>query len=461
MMNSIDRIKKIYRKIMDLLPDGLMIIDKNGIVLYMNNVSESFNGKSKEDLIGKNVRDLVNDKFFTPAASLKALNSGKTEIIMQELRNKKKLMVYAYPLKIENEIEYIVTISKDITEQLILKQMLEEKEQLIQFFTESYEMDSFDGMKLHSYKMDKINRLIQKIAFTDINVLLTGESGVGKTHYAKIIHNLSKRKEKPFVVINCGAIPENLLESELFGYVAGSFTGASSKGSPGLFESANGGTIFLDEIGEIPLHLQVKLLEVIQEKKTRRIGSKEFTPIDFRLITATNQDLRQLIKEKRFREDLYYRINSFEIEMPPLREHIEDIPMLVQHFVQKYNQRENVNKQVNGQFIGFLCRYDWPGNIRELEHIIESACIISEGEFLSVEELPEDIVRLHEIDDLSVMLSKEKSLKTMLELVEKEIIQKEYEKYKNSYKVAEALKISQPSAWRKIKKYCSVLYDER
>ena len=236
--------------------------------------------------------------------------------------------------------------------------------------------------------MDEVFSLIESVASTDATVLIRGESGVGKELVADALHYNSNRKSKPFIKVNCAALPESLIESELFGHEKGSFTGASAQ-RIGRFEAANGGTIFLDEFGDIPANIQVKLLRVLQEREIERIGSTMANKVDVRIICATNRNLEKLIEEGTFREDLYYRINVFPIHIPPLRERINDIPVLSNFFIDKYNKKHGKEiKRITTMAIDTLMVYHWPGNIRELENCIERACILSTDHVIRTNNLP-------------------------------------------------------------------------
>jgi len=251
---------------------------------------------------------------------------------------------------------------------------------------------SFENMIGKSKVMQEVYELIEKSATTDSTVLITGESGTGKEMAARAIHFLSRRNERPFVSINCAALPENLLESELFGHVKGSFTGAVAD-KKGMFEVAQRGTLFLDEVGETSPWTQVKLLRAIQERKIRRVGGTEEIPVDVRIIAATNLDLKRRIEEGKFREELFYRLNVISFEMPPLRKRVEDIPLLVQHFLQKYCQQMGKKmKRLAPEVIGYLETYPWPGNVRELENVIERVVAIEDRETITAASLPREIV---------------------------------------------------------------------
>lgn len=251
----------------------------------------------------------------------------------------------------------------------------EEKRMLTEALSERYNLEGIIG---RSTAMRNIMELVKKVAPTDITVLITGESGTGKSLLAKVIHFLSRRKDKPFVTINCSAIPETLLEAELFGYEKGAFTGAYTS-KKGKFELADGGTVFLDEIGDMPLSLQPKLLRVIQDKEVEKLGGERTVKVDVRVIAATNRDLGQLVKNGLFREDLYYRLNVFPLHIPPLRERREDIPLLIDHFLRVLSARYNKKVSISPRAVELMMEYPWYGNVRELENLLERLVILKEG----------------------------------------------------------------------------------
>ena len=280
------------------------------------------------------------------------------------------------------DVEELKAVIKDA----LSKKGIKEEDAL--FMKDAEDALSFGNMIGKSKGMLKVYSLVKKVADTTANILITGESGTGKELVAKAIHENSLRKDKPFVVINCGGIPENLLESELFGYMKGSFSGAYAD-KPGLFELAHRGTIFLDEIGELPQFLQVKLLRVVQEKTFRRIGGTEDIKVDARIISATNQDLEQKVKNSSFREDLYYRLNVIPVKIPPLRERNEDIPLLTSYFIEKYSKEfEKEIKKISPYALRLLMQYPFPGNVRELENIIERSVALETTNII----LPENLV---------------------------------------------------------------------
>lgn len=276
--------------------------------------------------------------------------------------------------------ELLLTVQRALS----YEQALAENEVLKSSLTTNYHFDSIVG---DSEPMLQVYRLIEKIARTDSTALILGESGTGKELVAKALHSASPRFDKPFVTINCTAMPDNLLESELFGYKKGAFTGANTN-KKGLFEVANTGTIFLDEIGSIPANMQMKLLRVLQEKEVRRVGGTENVKIDVRVIAATNEDLETKIKEKLFREDLYYRLSVIPIHLSPLRERLDDIPPLVNHFLQQFKEENGREVEVSSKVLNALCSYDWPGNVRELENMIKRVATLCENDRIVIDDLP-------------------------------------------------------------------------
>ncbi len=303
--------------------------------------------------------------------------------------------------------------------------------------------------------MQRVFELVKKVAPANASVVITGESGTGKEVVARAIHSLSQRKDKPFVALNCGAIPATLIESELFGYERGAFTGADQR-RLGNFELAHGGTLFLDEIGELPIEMQGKFLRVLEERKFRRLGGKAEVEVDVRVICATNRDLKEEIKRIRFREDLYFRLHVFTIHLPPLKERREDVPLLVQHFIEKFNGE--TNKHVQGLSPGamdVLQNYAWPGNIRELRNTVERAMILTDGDIIDEEHLPPDM-RPSRAEAASLRLP----LGVGLRNVEKEYILASLQKNGgNKSRTAELLGISEKTLYNKLNRYAALARD--
>lgn len=307
-----------------------------------------------------------------------------------------------------------------------------------------------------SEEMKQVIDIIRKVSYVDSTVLLLGKSGVGKSAIAKLIHKNSERASNRFISVNCGAIPSALMEAELFGYMHGSFTGGQKGGKEGLFEAAEGGTIFLDEISELPLNLQVKLLEVLQENSIRRIGATQSIPIDVRVIAATNSDLYELVEKKLFREDLYYRLNVVPLDIPPLHKRPEDIRELTAYFLKKYTRKHRVQKQIHPDVVCVFEKYEWPGNVRELENIVERLVVTVADPIIQQNHLPAAF-QLPTGNSIVDMMNQSTflPLKEAKKLFEKELILKAYDTFQNMYKVAEALEVDQSTISKKIKEYRS------
>jgi len=360
--------------------DGIHILNSEGQTLYINKACERIEGITLEEASKNNIRKLVEQGVYSESVTLKVLEINATATIMQKVKNGNEVLATGTPIYKNGKIDKIVVNSRDVTELNFLRQALSEKESLATKYLEELRllrMESLKGSEFvaKSQKMKKIEHLASIVAKVDSTVLLNGESGVGKGVIGKYIHNKSNRSEDPFIKIDCSAIPENLFESEVFGYEKGAFTGAEKSGKIGLLELANGGTVFLDEIGDMPLHMQPKILRAIQDREIIKVGGKEVIHINVRFIAATNRDLKQMVADKKFREDLYYRLNVIPIFIPPLRERKEDIIPLVQDITKKINERYGMNKNFTNGEIEVMLQYDWPGNVRELENIIERVMV--------------------------------------------------------------------------------------
>lgn len=380
----------------DHLDTGVHIIDANGITILYNSACQDMDGINEVDVIGKNLKDLVRQGVFSKSIGLEALEKGE-KVSDSQLVNGRIIFTTSVPIfNSDNSIKFIITSCMDISKmertQKELDSIKRANESLIRELSiQSSNLKDDDTIISHSKIMEELKYLARRIAVVDSTVLIQGESGVGKGLLSEYIHRNSMRKNGPFIKINCATFPENLIESELFGYEPGAFTGASKQGKVGLIELSNKGTLFLDEIAELPLTLQAKLLNVLQDKIITRIGSNEFIKVDTRIIAATNQNLKSMVKEGKFRLDLYYRLNVVEIEIPPLRQRKDDIIPLTKLFLYKINHKYNLSREISSKAMKVLLSHDWPGNVRELENEIERAAVTCQGMIINADDFKGDI----------------------------------------------------------------------
>jgi len=441
--------------------DGLWICDGEGKILKINKASEKINEVNAEDVVGRNVKELEQEGIFDKSVTLEVLKKKKRVSILQTLSNGKTLLVTGNPIFIDGKLEYVVINDRDITDLIRLKEELEESRKR----SRKYYKKLQDALKRKggeetrfifcSKVMRSIHETVQNVAEVDVTVFLQGESGVGKTRLAKMIHALSVRSKAPFIHVNCGAIPENLLESELFGYVKGAFTGARNEGKPGLVEMADKGTLFLDEITELPLNLQVKLLHFLDSEVVKRVGDTKERKIDVRIIAASNRDISKYVKMKRFREDLYFRLNIVPIVIPPLRDRREDIPLLIAYFLERFNKKYGKEVTISSEAVDLLCRYSFPGNIRELSNILERLIVMSRKPQIEIGDLPdyvkENVFVPLETDPTAVPLKT--TLKNAVSEYERSILKKALTVCRTQQEMAELLGVSQPTIARKLRQY--------
>lgn len=442
--------------ILDMSFDQITIADGEGVFTKVSKSCEMYFGVSEDKLVGYSAFELENNGVFDISVTAEVVRKGKKVTLIQRTGADKTLMVTGIPMfNEEGKIIKIINISKDITESQMLGQELKDTQSQLQWFqNELNKREAIHNSKI-SYKsvaMNKIMDLVLHICDLDATVLLLGETGSGKGYVARLIHESSIRKEEPFIPINCGAIPENLLESELFGYDSGAFTGAVKGGKRGLFEIAGKGTIFLDEVGDMPMNLQVKLLHVLDEKKVFRVGGEKPIKVEGRVIAATNKDLKKLIQEGKFREDLYYRLNVVPINIPALRERKEDILILIKMFLNENNKEHRTNKIISEAGYNVLTNYDYPGNIRELGNMIERLVITTRGDIIEALQVKEIIEPTESCRKSNFSTDEIIPIKQAVENLEKEILQSAFIKYKTTRKVAEILEIDQSTVVKKTKK---------
>jgi PAS domain S-box-containing protein len=427
---------------MDMLccPDGMIIVDKNYKINKLNNVAARILGIRREELIGVDIRTILKDVVFEDILSMKSSYLEKTDCDFIVNSNRIPCNIKITPVKTNSQLIGMVIMFREM--KYIHK--------TVNIVTGNKARYIFDDIITVNDKMKKTIKDAQKFARTRGCVLIEGESGTGKELFAHSIHNFSNRKDGPFVAVNCASIPRELVESELFGYERGAFTGAVKEGKPGKFELANGGTIFLDEIGELPLDLQAKLLRVLDSYTITRIGGKYEKKLDVRVVCATNRNLLEEVKRKNFREDLYYRLNVFKINIPPLRERKEDIKVYIEHFIDRLNRANFTHKIASPEFISCAENYIWKGNVRELENVVERAYYLCDEEVISEKYLPDEIryYRIVESEDFV-----DNRIITV-EDVEKQSIIKALIKTKGHViEAGKMLNMSKSSIYRKINKY--------
>lgn len=443
--------------ILNSLKDDLLVTNRDGIIVRASKGSGDIYNVNSEELLGQSVYELELQGLFTPNVTSIILRDKKKVTLVQTTKQGKKLLVTGIPVKdSKGEIVRVVSYSHDITELIEVKKYLDSMEDEMGRVKTELEMLRnkhllTEGLVAKSEKMQNVLSTAVQVSDVDVNVLLLGESGVGKSHLAKFIHNKSPRNNGAFIEVNCGAIPDHLFEAEFFGYEAGAFTGASRNGKVGLVELADRGTLFLDEIGELSLTHQVKVLKFIQEKQFYRVGGRKLRKVDCRLIAATNKDLEKGVREKEFREDLYFRLSVVPITIPPLRDRPEDIFPIITYFLQQFEKKYNRTKELDEAVTHSLLTYEWKGNIRELINMIERLVVTSPTSLVTAEHLPQSI-RNQETQGI-FQRADGLMLKDALEYVEKEMLLKAKKQNRTTIEMANALGISQPSVVRKLKKY--------
>lgn len=367
-------------KFFEVSYDGIIIADGEGRIVYMNPACERLEEVSKEYILGKYAADLEAEGVYEISVTVMVLREKRPVTIMQYLGGK-KLVITGIPIFEGDRIKWVYINERDVTELMQVKGdsvRARKRADMYKQRLENMRKSAFDDEIIASSpEMHKIMELLGRVSPTDITMLLEGESGVGKGVLAACVHARSGRAEKPFVKIDCGVLPENLLETELFGYEKGAFTGASTEGKQGLVEAADGGTLFLDEIGELSLGLQVKLLRLLQEQVFIPVGGLREKKVDIRVIAATNRDLQVMVDKGGFRSDLYYRLSVLPISIPPLRERRDDIFPFIRHFLSMYNGKYFFRKKVSHSAVNALCRHSWPGNVRELSNVMERLVLVT------------------------------------------------------------------------------------
>jgi len=463
--------KQEYRKncqivadaIIQSTPVGIWITDGEGDTIAVNRASERLSNFKAADMIGKNVEQLLKEGFMDISSTIKTLRSRKTEHVWQRIQKTGKyLLVTSTPVFDDNgNVSMVVTTEQDLTHLEKLREKLQHSRHISSKLEQ--QLSELNLMELRkqqiiaeSKEMQQVLRIGLKLGGLDVsNILILGESGTGKGLMAKFIHENGKRKGKPFIQVNCAALPETLLEAELFGYEKGAFTGAQKGGKAGLFELANTGTLFLDEIGDLPLSVQAKFLKYLDDQEILHLGGVKPFKVNCTVITATNWNLEKRVQEGRFREDLFYRLNAFRVEIPPLRKRRSDILALTYFFLKKYNQLFRTKKEISPEALSKILSYRFPGNIRELDNIVKQTVALSDTQKID-DELLRALKNGEKVIPLSpstIETKRGKSLSDQLQLLEKKLLREAMIQCKSTRKAAAFLGTNQSNVMRKLKKY--------
>jgi PAS domain S-box-containing protein len=437
------------KAIFDNSYDVIYVSDGSGVTLRVSSACETLWGYKESELVGKSVIQLEQEGVFNPSVTRLVLEKKEKVTLVQTTKTGRRLIVIGIPIKDDNgQIVRVVNASRDITEISALQSELETMRQLSEGYRQEIEelrsrSELGKEIVFRSENMEKVSILARKVAAVDSNALLIGESGVGKEVFASFIHKNSMRGNSPFITVSCGANPEAILNSDLFG---------SEDGKLGFFEMANDGTLFFDEIDSLPPAIQVKLIRVIQEKRLTRHFGSEPVPVNVRVIGSTSRNLEELVQSGSFRRELYYLLNVIPIAIPPLRERRDDIIPLVVHFVNQWNRKYAMNKKFSPALLKQLQEYEWPGNVRELQNIVERLLVTNEEKLVGPEHLPE-YIKSGRAHLKSVQVNRIISLKEAMELVEQELLEMAQRKYGSTTRIAEALGVNQSTVSRKLSRY--------
>ena len=445
----------IFEAIMTHSLDGLFVVDRDGVVVMVNKATEDMFGFETHDVLGRKVTELVSEGFYEPSVSVRVIEKKKILSLIQTTRYRKKILSTGIPIfDAAGEVCFVLVNDRDISHINMLAQSLYPDE----LPEEALRMD-FSDVDLASTELEKmvvkspamiqvIQTVIQAAKF-DVPMILTGDSGVGKSMMARLIHQLSRRRNYPFIDLNCAAITPSLIESELFGHEPGAFTGASATGKEGLFETAHNGTLFLDEIGEIPLPIQVKLLKFLETMELIRVGGTRTKKINTRVIVATNRDLEQMVADGEFRQDLYFRLNVVPITIPSLAERPEDIVPLARSFLDRFNQEFGIQKTFSPSVCQVMSEYAFPGNVRELENLVRRLVTMTERDVIDLGDLP-SVMGAESAEPARTV--ERPGYQDELAAFERRKLQEAVERYGSQRKAAKVLGISQSTLSRKLKK---------
>lgn len=447
-------------EILNCLDVGVFITDEEGNALIINELAERTGGLEAKELIGRNMAELVAEGYCSESVSLRVIDENQPVTIFQKLGDSTELIVTGKPYYENQRLKMVITTERDMTEVRQLEKQLENYRKKTQQYESEMEYLCSrnivtENIVMESKAMKEVVDLALRVAKLETTVLIQGESGTGKEVLADLIYRNSNRNQGPIIKVNCGAIPETLMESEFFGYDKGAFTGANREGKLGYFELVHEGTLFLDEIGELPLYLQSKFLRAIQEKEIMRVGGTGSIQVDVRIIAATNSRLKEAVKAGTFRSDLYYRLNVIPITIPPLRSRKKDIQALALRFVETFNQKHGLQKSWKPESFDVLLRHDWPGNVREMENLIESVMVTFKEQEITPAQLTHQMKNL-DISDLQEdknLPRKIISLKEERELAEKNLLAALFSRHGTPAALAKVLQVDKSTINRKLKKY--------
>jgi PAS domain S-box-containing protein len=439
----------------DAINNGIYVVDKNCVITAANHAYSEVTGLWEHEFIGKTLDEVLKRFFYNnySVAEIALRNKKIASGIGRSKRTNRDFLVTAIPvLDSSGNVSEVISVLRDITESLELQEQLKNSMEKTELYRQ--ELSYYRALEIgagafisQSPSMEGVKTMINQVAPVEATIMITGETGVGKEVIAREIHERSRRRNGPYIKVNCAAIPPSLIESELFGYEKGAFTGASGRRKLGFFEMANGGTILLDEIGELPMDLQAKLLRVLQEHEFNRVGGTVPVSCDARVLATTNRDLMVEVERGAFRKDLYYRLCVIPIEIPPLRERVEDIPALVAHFADRFNRSYNTSKEFDEAALEVLARYSWPGNVRELANVVERLMVITPTQKIGGANVQ---AILGECDEKA---RGDAALRESLDSLEKRMLIAALKEAGSSHKAARLLGVTQPTVIRKARKY--------
>jgi PAS domain S-box-containing protein len=449
----------LLEMLVDASPDGLSIANASGVMLYRNRRAAQLNGGREDEVLGRSSEELAKAGYFDRSAIMEVISSKSEVTLVQTLRDRTKLLVSGRPIySREGGVKYVVVVDRDIKEMQRLTTLVDESTKLSELHGTNLRIVEIHGVRedmvvARTQTMRAVRDLALRYAAVDSPVLLLGDSGTGKGLLAKLIHQASARRAGPFLDVNCAAIPEGLLEAELFGYAKGAFTGADPKGKIGLVESAHRGTLVLNEIGDLPLGLQAKLLKFLEDGEIQPIGATRSKKPDVRIIAATSRTLAEMVTDGRFRLDLFYRLNVLPIQIPPLRERREDIAWLIDMMLSKLESKLNKRRKITPAAMTLICQHSFPGNVRELWNLVERLVVTTDREVVDVADLPTEISKQDTSHSQAAVAPDRATLRHKVQAVEAQLLVDALERFGCQASVAKHLGLGQATVSRKMKQY--------